>query len=207
MEHKKATPIKLRDVGKYERWLQDQIIEDTSILGLGDLVVIQHEKQVYLDERSEFLMYDPVNSLKYEIEIVLDLLDDGYIIDTFEYWEMEQERFSSLERRVVILTEDVTNNFFDIIKLMSKSIPVIVIQFNVFKNKNQLLLKFVKILDLTEAINEEDQEIQVVANRNYWESRATFKSVELVDLMPEIVKTKSKPIILYNKERIGWGIW
>ena len=40
-EYTKTKPTKLRDVGLDEKWLQEKINEDTSILGLGDLIVIQ----------------------------------------------------------------------------------------------------------------------------------------------------------------------
>jgi hypothetical protein len=39
MEYKRSDPVKLRDVGKDEKWLQDLIYEDPSIVGLGELAV------------------------------------------------------------------------------------------------------------------------------------------------------------------------
>ena len=39
LELKKATPTRLRSLGFDERWLQDRIEEDPSLLGLGDWIV------------------------------------------------------------------------------------------------------------------------------------------------------------------------
>ena len=44
LELKKATPTRLKSLGLDEKWLQDRIEEDTSLLGLGDLHVIKRER-------------------------------------------------------------------------------------------------------------------------------------------------------------------
>lgn len=44
LEYRKISPCKLRDVEKDEKWLQQKIAEDPSILGLGVLIVLQKER-------------------------------------------------------------------------------------------------------------------------------------------------------------------
>ncbi len=44
LELKKATPTRLRLLSLDERWLQDRIEEDPSLLGLGDLNIVHREK-------------------------------------------------------------------------------------------------------------------------------------------------------------------
>ncbi len=58
MKYKKSQPVRLKDVGQDEKWLQERINEDRSILGLGDLVVMQRERPQYSGGRLDFLMYD-----------------------------------------------------------------------------------------------------------------------------------------------------
>ena len=58
-EYTKIKPVKLRDVEKDERWLQEKISEDPAILGLGDLVVLQRGKTQSSGGRIDFLMYEP----------------------------------------------------------------------------------------------------------------------------------------------------
>ncbi len=43
LSYTRAEPKRLRDLGFDEKWLQDRINEDPSVLGLGDLVVITRE--------------------------------------------------------------------------------------------------------------------------------------------------------------------
>ena len=47
LELKKLAPVELRSVGLNEKWLQDQIRADTTILGLGELDIIgkEHKQQ------------------------------------------------------------------------------------------------------------------------------------------------------------------
>ena len=59
MEYKKAEPVKLRDVGKDEKWLQDRIDEDPSILGLGELAIYRREKKQPTGGRIDFVLSDP----------------------------------------------------------------------------------------------------------------------------------------------------
>jgi hypothetical protein len=85
IELKKVTSVELRSVGLSEKWLQDQIEQDTSILGLGELRIIGKEHHQASGGRIDFLMYDDDADLFYEIEVMLGTLDESHIIRTIEY--------------------------------------------------------------------------------------------------------------------------
>ena len=55
IQYKKADPTALRAIGKDERWFQDRINEDPSILGLGDLNIIEREPTQTSGGRIDFL--------------------------------------------------------------------------------------------------------------------------------------------------------
>lgn len=205
MEYKKAQPVKLRDVGKDERWLQDRINADPSILGLGDLTILKRERAQFTGGRIDFMMYDPEDTTRYEIEVMLGALDESHIIRAIEYWDIERRRYPALEHRAVIVAEDITNRFFNIIGLMNKAIPIIAIQLNAFQFEDQLFLNFVKVLDLAEIGEEEEQEIQEQTDRKYWVSRSHAKSIELFDSLIAAVKTIDEPRLTYNKGHIAVG--
>src|SRR5689334_9764108 len=94
-ELKKAKPVRLKSIGLDEKWLKEKILEDPSLLGLGDLQVIQREKIQPSGGRLDFLMYEPDERIRYEIEIMLGTLDESHIIRTIEYWDIERQRFPS----------------------------------------------------------------------------------------------------------------
>ena len=206
MEYKKAEPTKLRDAGKDEKWLQDRINEDTSILGLGDLVVIQRERTQAMGGRLDFLMFDPEDSTRYEIEIMLGTLNESHIIRTIEYWDIERRRYPTLDHRAVIVAEDITNRFFNIIGLMNKAIPIIAIQLNAFKFEDQLFMNFVKVLDLAETGEEDEPDIpDDITDRKYWDARSNPQSIAVMDSIAEIVRPIALPKLTYNKGHIAIG--
>ena len=205
MEYKKSQPVKLRDIGMDEKWLQDKIAEDTSILGLGDLAIIQRERPQFTGGKIDFLMYDPEDSVRYEIEVMLGTLDESHIIRSIEYWDIERRRYPALEHRAVIIAEDITNRFFNIIGLLNRAVPIIAIQLNAFVVNDSLILNFVKVLDITETIEEEEPGNQEIVDRKYWESRSSSKSIEVFDKIISIIKLFSEPRITYNKHHIALG--
>src|SRR5687767_7615914 len=203
MEYKKAQPVKLRDVGKDERWLQDLINNDPSILGLGDLSVFRREKLQYSGGRIDFVVDDPEDAIRYETEIMLGILNESHIMRTIEYWDIERRRYPSLEHRAVIVAEDITNRFFNIISLMNKAIPIIAIQLNAFAVDNYLCLNLVKVLDLSDTGEEDEQGNQETTDRSYWEKRANPQSIAIMDAVMEIVKLIGQPKLTYNKRYIA----
>ncbi len=103
-----------------EKWLQDIIDQDPSILGLGELEVYRRERKQSSGGRIDFLMMSPDTSTMYEIEIMLGPTNESHIIRTIEYWDIERRRFPSREHRAIIIAEQITNRFFNVIALMTK---------------------------------------------------------------------------------------
>lgn len=206
MEYKKAQPVKLRDIGKDEKWLQDRINDDPSILGLGDLAIFRREKIQTAGGRIDFILHDPEDeTVRYETEIMLGTLNESHIIRAIEYWDVEKRRYPSYEHRAIIVAENITNRFFNVIGLMNKAIPIIAIQLNAFTFENNLFLNFVKVLDLAETGEDEEQEAQEITDRKYWVARANPKSIELFDAVIEMVKTINEPKLTFNKGHIAVG--
>mgnify|MGYP007113035043 FL=1 len=133
----------MRDAGKDEKWLQERIHEDPSILGLGDLSVIRRERELASGGRLDFLMYDPEDSIRYAVEVMLGTLDESHIIRIIEYWDLERRRYPTLEHRAVIIAEEITNRFFNIISLFNRAIPIIAIQLNAYQYENTYFMTFI----------------------------------------------------------------
>jgi hypothetical protein len=204
MEYKKSEPVKLRDVGLDEKWLQDRIDEDPSILGLGDLTVYRREKIQPTGGRIDFVLSDPEDeTVRYETEIMLGTLNESHIIRTIEYWDVERRRYPSYDHRAVIVAEDITNRFFNVISLMNKAIPFIAIQLNAFKVDKNLVLNFVKVLDLVDTGEDEEQEAQEVVTREDWVEYAHPQAIAMMDSMIEFIKAMGQPKVNYNKAHVS----
>lgn len=205
-EYTKIKPVKLRDVEKDERWLQERISEDPSILGLGDLVVLQKEKVQSSGGRIDFLMYEPEEQTRYEVEVMLGTLDESHIIRTIEYWDIERRRYPNYEHRAVIVAEDITNRFFNVISILNRSVPIIALQLNAFVIENKLVLNFVKILDLAQEEDPNEEEVSEQTDRKYWDNRANKQSMKVMDtIVSELSNANSKVRLTYNKSHIAIG--
>jgi hypothetical protein len=90
----------LRHAELNEKWVQERISEDPSILGLGELIVRGKEKIQPRGGRLDLLCQDAESSRRYEIEIQLGKTDESHIIRTIEYWDIERKRYPSTSTRL-----------------------------------------------------------------------------------------------------------
>ena len=107
---KKLEVIKLKNSPEYnEAWLQQQIWEDPSILGLGDLHRRTKEK-ILTYGRLDILLEDADsdNPTRYEVEVQLGDTDESHIIRTIEYWDLERKRYPQYDHVAVLVAEGVT---------------------------------------------------------------------------------------------------
>lgn len=206
MEYFKAEKIYLKNSPYDEKWLQDKIEEDSTILGLGELIVVQRERKQPTGGRIDFLFHDPEKAIMYEVEIMLGSTDESHIIRTIEYWDIEKRRFPSKDHKAVIVAEDITNRFFNEISLMNRSIPIIAIQLNALKVDDKIILNFTKVLDVYEPPDDEEDLAVETVDRSYWEHRSSPKSISILDEMIKLIsETYQNPKVTYNKHHIAIG--
>ncbi len=172
-----------------ERWVQDRIAEDPSLLGLGDVVLKDKERRQPHAGRLDLLFQDSEEDRRYEIEIQLGRTDESHIIRTIEYWDIERRRYPQYEHCAVIVAEDITSRFLNVISLFNSAIPMIAIQMNAFAIGDQVALVFNTVLnELSRGVeDEEDAEPEERADRAYWEARVGKEILSVLDRLFEIV--------------------
>ena len=193
--------------GLNEKWVQDRIAENPSILGLGELVLKDKERQQPKSGRLDLLLQDTDSSRRYEVELQLGSLDESHIIRTIEYWDIERKRYPQYEHTAVIIAENITSRFLNVLSLFNGSIPIVAIQMTALRYEDKVGLNFTTVLDhVPRGLVDEDEEVQEVTDRTYWENKATKKALTLVDQLHEMVKTWDSELELrYNKRYIGLG--
>jgi hypothetical protein len=102
-----------------EKWVQKIIADDPSILGLGDVILKESERIQPSGGRLDLLFYDPDANRRYEVEIQLGSSDETHIIRTIEYWDYERRRYPQYEHCAVLIAEDVTSRFLNVIALFN----------------------------------------------------------------------------------------
>jgi hypothetical protein len=192
-----------------EAWLHERICDDPSILGLGDVRVLDRERPLAGGGRLDMLLLDDENDRRYEVEIQLGATDPSHIIRAIEYWDLERRRYPAYEHIAVIVAEDITSRFLNVMALMSGSIPMVAIQLDALQVAEHLLLNFVQALDLTElrADDVEDEESGGGnVERPYWESKAGKPLMKVCDDMLGLIRKHAKSPTELNYLRAYMGV-
>ena len=190
-----------------ERWVQDRIAEDPTILGLGDVVLKDRERRQPTAGRLYLLFQHLGTDRRYEVELQLGKTDESHIIRTIEYWDIERKRYPQYDHCAVIVAENITARFLNVISLFNGTIPLIAIQVNALKVGEQGTLVFTKVLDeLSLGSEDEDTEPAEIADRTYWENRGSKETVAMVDELFSSIQSFAPGFELkYNKSRnTGW---
>ncbi|MBR4720700.1 MAG: hypothetical protein IK057_02935 [Clostridia bacterium] len=185
-----------------EDMIQKFLFDDPKVLGLGELTSIQREKIQPQGGRLDLLFADD-NNTRYEVEVQLGATDPSHIIRTIEYWDTEKKRYPQYDHCAVIVAEEITGRFMNVIQLFNGAIPLIAIQISAYKNGNDVSLTFTKIIDRVTLGIEDEEEIEPT-DRNYWENRSTTKVMKNVDeIFSDLGDLAEGYELKYNKFYIG----
>jgi hypothetical protein len=189
-----------------EKWVQELIASDPSILGLGELVLRDKERSQPQAGRLDLLLQDPETQRRYEIELQLGATNEAHIIRTIEYWDIERKRYPQYEHCAVLVAEDITSRFLNVISLFNGTIPLIAIQMQALKIGDALTVVFTTVMDeMSRGLVDEDEDAEAApTDRAYWEKRGTKKTVALADELLGIVReVEPSAELKYNKFYIG----
>ena len=189
-----------------EKWVQELIAKDPSILGLGDDVELRQKVALQPRAGRVDLLLQDAEDRRYEVEIQLGSTDESHIIRTLEYWDIERKRYPQYDHCAVLIAEDITSRFLNVISLFNGSIPLIAIQMQALQVAEKMTLIFTKVMDeLSRGLVEEDEEVEA-ADRSYWEERASKGTLTVVDNLFEMLKELDASLELkYNKYYVGLG--
>lgn len=186
----KLEKVSLKTLGIKESDIQKAIAQDPSIIGLGDLVLRDKERIQPKAGRLDLLLEDEEGK-RFEVEIQLGKTDETHIIRTIEYWDIERRRYPQYDHCAVIVAEEITSRFFNVISLFNRSIPIIAIQLGAHKlsGANDIALVFTKILDVNPlGMEETEPDEKEQTDRSYWVKKATPETLAVVDKLLELVK-------------------
>jgi len=191
-----------------EKWVQARIADDPKLLGLGDLVLIQQERIQPGAGRLDLLFQDAEDRKKrYEVELQLGSIDESHIIRTLEYWDIERKRYPQYDHSAVIVAEDITSRFLNIVSLFNGAIPLIAIQMQAMQIGENVALVFTTVMDaVMRGLVDEDEIAEAApANRGLWEQKASPETLSLADQMLSIVK-EFDPALQFNYTRYYIGL-
>jgi predicted transport protein len=213
MKFEKAQIISLKGQSEFggEKLVQAYIAENPESLGLGALELIAKEKIQSDKGRLDLLLGDVGNEedrTLYEVEIQLGPTDPSHIIRTISYWDNEKRLNPDYNHVAVLIAEDITSRFFNVINLFNRAIPIIAFQMTAFKLGGEVGLIFTKLLDLSSHGRAE----KVLANfptvdRSYWDQKSPSPVMQSMDRLFERASQLGPDIQLkFNKNYIGTSI-
>jgi len=188
----------IRDSGRDEYWLQEYIWNNPSCLGLGDLEPIAKEKRQTSGGRLDVLMKGSDEEL-YEIEVMLGETDETHIIRTIEYWDIEKKKRPKRQHTAVLIAERINTRFYNVINLLSHSVPIIGIQANLYKTGNSLSLVFTKIIDSFEE-PEIEEENGATYGAEYIQKQFPATSEVIATIVSLVNETSSDVRVNYIKK-------
>lgn len=201
-------PIALEKVslGEFhdEKWLGDRIQDDPTILGLGELEVVKRERVQSKGGRLDFLLRNHENDTLYELELQLGKTDPSHIIRTIEYWDIERRKNQSYDHRAVLVAEEITSRFFNVIYLMNRAIPIIAIKLDAFLVGNRVALHFTRVLDVYEVpdevgVGEDDSGVR---SEESWKRESNPDSWEATESLIQATQTAGGSV-KFNKNAIA----
>ncbi len=81
LQYTKHERIMLKSDPRFnEQWLQQCIHDDPTILGLGEVIVLDRERVQEKAGRLDLLLADPEQTRRYEVELMLGKTDESHII-------------------------------------------------------------------------------------------------------------------------------
>ena len=185
-----------------ESMVQEYIYENPEVLDLGELRRVKREKSQKAGGRVDMILED--EDTWYEIEIQLGPTDPSHIIRTIEYWDNERWRYPQKDHVAVLIAEEVTGRFFNVISLFNKHIPLIAFQMTAFKTDDgRITLAFSKVLDLVRR-DPDDEVEQTIYNLDYWVKRTSSERMEVCQRMFEdLIPSDSGFQMKFNQKYIG----
>jgi hypothetical protein len=212
LKYVKHQPVSLKSLPDFsEVWLHDQICNDTSILELGELAVVERERPQAGGGRLDLLLSNAEDGIRYEVEIMLGATDPSHIVRTIEYWDNERRRYPAYDHVAVIIAEQITARFLNVIGLFAGSIPIIAVQLNALKSGDQLILDFVKILDQrqlrvddTEVGGDDEQDV----DRSTWDAKVGAALMKICDRVAQIANEVAEPqlVLKYKKGHVALSV-
>jgi predicted transport protein len=154
--------------------------------------------------RLDLLLQDPETKRRYEVELQLGSTDETHIIRTIEYWDIERKRYPQYDHCAVLIAEDITSRFLNVVALFNGTIPLIAIQMQALKVGDNMTLVFTTVMDELSRGYIDEGEDSAPADRAYWEQRGSKATLSLVDQLLLLIKELDPSLELkYNKFYVG----
>ena len=154
------------------------------------------------------LLADPEQNRRYEVDLILGATDESHIIRCIEYWDIERRIYPGYEHCAVLVAEDITSRFLNVVALLAGTVPLVVIQLNALIVGDNIVLNFVRVLDRRLLRRDDVTESKIQpppSSRTDWVEKSAPPAMQILDDMLAIINEKADPKqqLNYNKYYVG----
>jgi hypothetical protein len=127
--------VRLRSLGRDERWLQDQLAVNPRLLGLGDVTLVAQELHQtgggYLD-----LLFAR-DDVYFSVEVQLEGVDASHAFRALEYWTRNRARWPERRHVAVMVAEQINTRYGTALRSLAADLPLVVIELGVHRQNDQ----------------------------------------------------------------------
>ncbi|MEV8221811.1 hypothetical protein AB0P16_05020 [Dietzia maris] len=133
-----ARRVRLRDIGRDERWLQDWLAEDLSRLGLGNLNAVRQEYSQVGGGSLDILAES--SGTYYSIEVQLGEIDGSHSFRVFDYWAKSKRAFPEKSHVAVLVAESAGGRYRDALEELADLVPLLVIELRTWQGAGEAVI-------------------------------------------------------------------
>src|SRR4029450_2334431 len=130
-----AQPVRLREPGYDEQWLQDWLAADPSRLGLGQVVVLAQELTHATGGSLDILAAD--GDTYYSIEVQLGEVDASHGFRVLDYWARNRARYPDKTHVAALLVESADGRFRQALQAIAEYLPLIVVALRAWRGATE----------------------------------------------------------------------
>jgi hypothetical protein len=133
-----AQPVRLRELGYDERWLQDWLAADPTRLGLGQVVVLAQELTHATGGSLDILAAD--GDTYYSVEVQLGEVDASHGFRVLDYWARNRARYPDKTHVAALLVESADGRFRQALQAIAEYLPLIVVALRAWRGASEVVL-------------------------------------------------------------------
>lgn len=210
-QFRKAEVLDLKNDRRFnESWLEQLVCDDPEILGLGKIKVLsQQKRQKDGIGRLDLLLESQDKGTVFVVELMLGPIDGSHIVRTIDYWLDSQKNVkANVECKAVLIGERIVDSRFgEVVKFLTKSMPLVVKEVAALQVGNAMTVHFTTIFRSDDLEPRAKEEPTAPVDAAYWfkKSKQTLGVAQVVIKMLQDIDASISPNFTqsYISVRVG----
>src|SRR4051812_48565824 len=128
-----------------ESWLRERIVDDPSVLGLGELRLADEGR--LRDGRLELLLRDPATGRRFTLLVRVGPAEEADLVRVLEQWAVESARYPEHPHFAVVIAEELPPRVLSAANTLGATIPLSAMQVSALSVGEHVALYFTAVVD------------------------------------------------------------